>query len=141
MATARTTPIEYALGRNPIPRLCAAWQGAVVGLMLLFLNLVCVSTSAAQEHAWTQLVPVARFGQSMAFDGARGVALFFGGNPNGFVVNSVSRETWAWNGTSWAYRAGNGPSARYGHAMAYDPARAVTVLFGGTNNSTRNNET
>src|SRR5437762_7486543 len=32
---------------------------------------------------------------------------------------------------TWTQRPVSGPSPRYLHAMAYDPARAVTVLFGG----------
>src|SRR5690242_17994803 len=32
---------------------------------------------------------------------------------------------------AWAQRGVNGPSARSNHAMAYDTARGVTVLFGG----------
>ena len=31
----------------------------------------------------------------------------------------------------WAQRAVSGPSGRHAHAMAFDSARAVTVLFGG----------
>jgi len=33
----------------------------------------------------------------------------------------------------WTLRATTGPPAQYGHAMAYDSARGVTVLFGGYN--------
>jgi Protein kinase domain/Galactose oxidase, central domain len=36
----------------------------------------------------------------------------------------------AWAGPAWRVVAGPGPSARWGHAMAYDPARGV-VLHGG----------
>src|SRR5207249_2812034 len=39
--------------------------------------------------------------------------------------------TWEWNGTAWVQRAVVGPSPRVGHAMAYDAARGVTILFGG----------
>lgn len=37
-------------------------------------------------------------------------------------------------GPQWVRRTTNGPSARSDHAMAYDSARRVTVLFGGFNN-------
>lgn len=36
----------------------------------------------------------------------------------------------AWDGVGWEAFS-SGPSARTGHALAYDAARAVTVLFGG----------
>jgi hypothetical protein len=41
---------------------------------------------------------------------------------------------------SWTLRATTGPSPRYAHAIAYDSARGVTVLFGGWDGS-RNGET
>jgi hypothetical protein len=43
---------------------------------------------------------------------------------------------------TWTQRMVNGPSARLGHAMAYDSARRVTVLFGGyTTDASPNSET
>ena len=41
-------------------------------------------------------------------------------------VAAAQAQTIAWN-----VRPALGPSARYHHAMAYDAARGVTVLFGG----------
>src|SRR5262249_30195848 len=41
-------------------------------------------------------------------------------------------DTWAWNGTSWTeFHPGAHPSQRHLHAMAYDPLRRRSVLFGG----------
>src|SRR5262249_24561623 len=40
-------------------------------------------------------------------------------------------DTWEWNGATWTQRPIVGV-ARFGHAMAYDSARGVTVLFGGS---------
>src|SRR5207248_2422650 len=57
---------------------------------------------------------------------ARGVIVLFGGYGGGSLG-----DTWEWNGSAWTQRASSGPSPRYGHAMAYDIARGVTVLFGG----------
>jgi hypothetical protein len=39
--------------------------------------------------------------------------------------------TWEWNGAHWTARQDIGVSARLGHAMAFDAARARIVLFGG----------
>ena len=36
-----------------------------------------------------------------------------------------------YRGAMWTQRMVSGPSARWGHAMAYDAARGVIVLFGG----------
>ncbi|MBI5865398.1 MAG: immunoglobulin domain-containing protein [Planctomycetes bacterium] len=41
----------------------------------------------------------------------------------------------------WTQRVVSGPSARYRHAMAYDAARGVTVLFGGYSGSGRIGDT
>jgi hypothetical protein len=66
-----------------------------------------------------------------AYDSRRGVVVTFGGV---FTqsANPFSDELWEWNGSTFTQRmAAGGPSARNLHAMAYDPARGVTVVFGG----------
>jgi hypothetical protein len=64
----------------------------------------------------------------MTYDIVRRQVVLFGGccpNPNA--------ETWTWNGTSWTLRSpATSPSPRFSHTMAFDAARRVTVLFGGT---------
>jgi hypothetical protein len=49
------------------------------------------------------------------------------------VVAFFGGETWEWDGVTWLLRATTalGPGARGGAALAYDPVRRVTVLFGG----------
>jgi hypothetical protein len=42
-----------------------------------------------------------------------------------------------WDGEAWLLRANTGPTPRLWHAMAYDSARGVTVLFGGYDGSYR----
>jgi len=77
--------------------------------------------------------PSARFMHAMAYDSSRGKVVLFGGSTGG----SYNDETWEWDGTSWARKTPTdpeedwNPSARYGHAMAYDSARGKTVMFGG----------
>lgn len=73
--------------------------------------------------------PSPRWGASMAYDGATGRLLLFGGE------NATSRfgDTWAFNGTAWhQFPTFSAPSPRYGAAMTYDPALQGVVLFGGT---------
>jgi len=41
-------------------------------------------------------------------------------------------DTWTFDGGDWARAAGPGPAARFDTAMAYDEARHVTILFGGS---------
>jgi hypothetical protein len=65
---------------------------------------------------------------AMAYDSARGVAVLFGGQDGGNLLN----DTWEWDGMNWMFRpTAVAPSARDNHRMAYDSARGVTVLFGG----------
>src|SRR5438105_15117931 len=62
----------------------------------------------------------------MCYDTVRGVTLLFGG------FNGVNlRDTWAWNGASWAQVAATGPSGSFRPAMAFDSAGRVAVLQGG----------
>jgi hypothetical protein len=78
--------------------------------------------------------PVARLEHAMAHDPARGRTVLFGGAALlGSSHNTPLGDTWEWDGTSWTQRAAaGGPSPRLEAAMAYDAARAVTVLFGGS---------
>ncbi|MBX3381552.1 MAG: hypothetical protein KF805_15760 [Phycisphaeraceae bacterium] len=66
-----------------------------------------------------------------------GASIAFGGS-----TGTYSGETWGWDGTGWTKRATTGPLARYLHAVAFDSARGVTVLFGGdTETAPYNGET
>ncbi len=85
--------------------------------------------------------PSPRSDHAMAYDSARRVTVLFGGDTGGGAGGTLSDETWEWNGTAWTRRIVAGPAARSQHAMAYDAARGVTVLFGGYRNGVENGET
>jgi hypothetical protein len=98
---------------------------------------------------WQQLSPVTsppeRYGPRLAADTARNVVVLFGGLgynwalPNPFVPLN---DTWEWNGSNWIQRfPSTTPPARYGHALAYDVGRGVTVMFGGTGATTNHADT
>jgi hypothetical protein len=74
--------------------------------------------------------PGPRVGSTMVFDAARGRMVMFGGATS-FQDLQRYRDTWTWDGTSWAQRATSGPSPRWRHAMAFDSRRSRVVLFGG----------
>ncbi len=89
---------------------------------------------------WTQVStatsPPPRQQHAMAFDVKRGVIVVFGGNA-AVGTNALLRDTWEFDGTSWTNRTlATGPSARAGHAMAYDPIRQRVLVFGGDVGST-----
>jgi hypothetical protein len=75
----------------------------------------------------------------MAFDSDRHVMVLFGGiTPSGL---SQYGDTWEYDGVNWSQSAASGPNSRHAHAMAYDPIRHRTVLFGGLDGSTRLGDT
>ncbi len=75
-------------------------------------------------------VPKARAGHAMAYDGARGRVVLFGGQ---WGIARELDDLWEWDGHAWHRMelTGSTPSARSGHAMAYDAAAGFVVLFGG----------
>jgi hypothetical protein len=93
------------------------------------------------KFAWTQLVPPAapsaRYDSAMIWDDKRSRAVLFGGMQKGQadVDGTPMQDTWEWDPAKlvWTERTASGPkpSVRYGHAMAYDPGRGMTVLVGG----------
>jgi hypothetical protein len=77
---------------------------------------------------WTQMAdigPAPRAAFGAVYNGAN--ILLFGG------TNFMERfgDSWTWDGKHWTQRQDIGPSKRASHAMAYDPSRKRTVLFGG----------
>lgn len=82
--------------------------------------------------------PSPRANHAMAFDSWRNVTVLFGGSFSSFSTSATAlcgttcnRETWEWDGVSWALRSTTGPLERNLHAMAFDSKRGVTVMFGG----------
>lgn len=77
------------------------------------------------------LAPHGRASHAMAYDSQRHVATLFGGfySPPVTYLN----DTWEWDGAAWTQVSPAAtPAARRGAAMAYDSARGVSVLFGGS---------
>lgn len=79
------------------------------------------------------VLPPTRSGGAIAVDTQANEGVLFGGFPaNPSVPGALLDDTWVWNGSSWQVRApASHPSARAGHALAYDPVRDRVVLFGG----------
>lgn len=76
--------------------------------------------------------PERRRGCAMAYDAERQVVVMFGGSAGTTQGSPTFRETWTWNGTTWALVSTGGPSGREAHQMVYDNARKKVLLFGGT---------
>ena len=77
----------------------------------------------------------------LAFDSDRNKVVLFGGERTGSVQIG---DTWEYDGVTatWTQRSTpSGPIARSNVAMAYDPVRRETVLFGGKTGSGADAET
>jgi hypothetical protein len=74
--------------------------------------------------------PEARLHTAIAYDSRRDRLVLFGGIKD---RETSFGDTWEWNGETWREVAtgDNGPGIRDHHAMVYDEARGVTVLFAG----------
>ncbi len=92
--------------------------------------------------SWSSLnssSPSARSFVQMAYDGATGQMVLFGGQ-GGAGNSSFFGGTYLWGGTAWtkvlsasATDTSTTPSERAFGAMAYDPASKQLILFGGQN--------
>jgi len=93
------------------------------------------------QGEWKQLqpssAPSARYDSALVWDSQRSLAVLFGGmeKPQAGLMGVPKQDIWEWDPATqnWSERTTTGlkPSSRYGHAMAYDPGRGVTVLVGG----------
>jgi hypothetical protein len=84
---------------------------------------------------WTQIKadgPSPRAEAAIAFDSRRGRVVLFGGHNRVGPAGSRLGDTWEWDGKRWTEMKVTGPSARNSAALAYDSARGISVLFGGS---------
>ena len=87
--------------------------------------------------------PVGRWFHALTYDSARGVTILFGGLNAGVWFSN----TWEYDGVSWREvtpidpEGDSSPVGRFAHAMAYDTARGVTILFGGFDGSSHLSDT
>ncbi len=94
------------------------------------------STFVVNNNVWQPRIslfnPTLRTGHQLAFDGARGDSVMFGGRD---LLGNALGDTWVFANDQWSYRPTPSPTARSGHRMCFDAARGVVVLFGGKDGS------
>ncbi len=86
---------------------------------------------------WRELTsaPSARKGAVGVYDSHRGVLVVWGGIPDQ-EDEATDGLTWEFDGTSWTSNDSQPtPIAKVGHAMVYDEANEVVVLYGGTSST------
>ncbi len=132
-------------GQSPSPRaLPAITFDAIRNTVLLFGGRSAMFAELADTWEWNGVTwilrqplhqPPGRSGAAMAYDSVRQRAVLFGGSC--FQSGPCWRgDTWEWDGVDWLDRTQPwpvpAPTGRWSHGMAYDAARARTVLFGGS---------
>ena len=87
-------------------------------------------TSMFDGTGWTTIVPEpSRCCMAGAYDRLRNRFVLHGGSP---APRQAVGDTLEFDGTAWRPVAVSGPSARMQAALAFDAARGVAVLFGGS---------
>jgi hypothetical protein len=95
-------------------------------------------TQACLTVACQGILPTARDRGGLVYDTFRQATVLFGGVqdiPMMGTTPATSHEqgdTWSWDGNNWTALNVKGPDARHGFGMAFDSARRLTTLFGGS---------
>lgn len=104
-----------------------------------FAGIALTATSSIADSWDIQSIiesaPMPRASAAMVFDLNTNRSTLFGGGYS-LATGSALNDTWEWNGIQWINKKPLlSPSARTGHAMAYDSGRGKIVLYGGQDNS------
>ena len=154
--TARSAPISppsrvhHALAYDAVRHVAVLFGGASYGGGHAFgtsMNDTWTGTEAGWVRRDLSLAttrPRARWGHALAYHAARDRVILFGG---AYVDASGTHElgdTWELDGSTWTWTRvmpPTSPPIRRHHALAYDAARGVVLLFGGTGGSLRGDDT
>jgi hypothetical protein len=120
--------LSLLLDRSGDPR-----RRAALASFLLLACFGCEASLRAQvPPSWMPSPqPTARAYHKLAFDTARQRLVMFGGSSPG--LPACHDETWERQATDWQrVPTSSPPPGRCDHAMAYDPVRRNTVVFGGS---------
>ena len=123
-----TAWIEVGAAPGSMPLLAFdAARGLTVGL-------IGSATWTWDGATWRQIAvagPTSARDSALAYDAQRARIVRFGGYRDGTGSSQID-ETWEWDGASWSLVSPLArPSARGGHALAYDSRRGRIVLYGG----------
>jgi hypothetical protein len=138
---------------EPLPRSEASMAyDAARDQMLLFGGIGKDGNALADTWAWDgtnwqmlnpATTPPARSQANLAYDVAHQRLILFGGLlPTEGKFESVTNDTWTWDGANWqALASAEAPEARSQASMTYDTAHQRLVLFGGFDGNGMINDT
>ena len=103
---------------------------AIQALLACVALLSVAPDALAQCVRWLAVYPPVINEFAMTYDAQRQRVVAFGGQ--GPDIDGLTNQLWEWDGSLWTNQTPvYGPQVRRSHAMAYDAARRVHVLFGG----------
>ncbi|GEM_PF-1724497 len=138
---ARLTPPNSPLARDAHGMAYDAGRHVAVTFGGRTANDLLADTWVWDGYSWSDATPAApnqspaaRAHHSMVYDTTHGVVVLYGGFS---YFTEPLNDIWTWDGSMWAKSTPSTPipSPRFGHGMAYDEARGVSVLFGGYDNT------
>jgi hypothetical protein len=141
LAAARLGQVAWIAPQGESPESARGLRKGLRLGSLAWIVLMAAAVSAAAlgpKPAWRRVqpahIPPGRTDAALTYDSGRSVAVLFGGTTSWSETTgwkSVA-DTWEWDGADWTeMRPAQHPSPRYAAGLAYDPARQVSVLFGG----------
>jgi len=101
------------------------------------------TAGAQQQPVWEPVPELCyRWDPAIAYDPVRQRSVLFGGRYSNGHGQTYLQDTWEWDGTRWSQRTPlHSPPGRSLAAMAFDPVRGTTILFGGADGTTGFSET
>ncbi|HEV8065610.1 MAG TPA: kelch repeat-containing protein, partial [Acidimicrobiales bacterium] len=127
-ATSPPPRLGAVMAYDPASQDLVLFGGETTGFAYLADTWTWDGTNWAEASPTTSPPPLA--GASMAYDAASGQMILFGGYDN--LRGPSYNETWSWDGSTWTELSpAHSPPELNQAAMAYDPATATIVMFGG----------
>lgn len=148
-AAAKLGLVTWALPAGETSYTAPAWGkrlGILSKVLIVLMASTVIITAVSVPRPYWQVIqaenmPPARTEAALAYDTSRSTAVLFGGAISWTQTTdwTSANDTWEWNGNEWnQLYPEHAPPSRLGAGMAFDEARGVTVLFGGSGQDAAN---
>ena len=124
---------NFAMAYDPADQEVVLFGGAIPATTTYYGD-----TWAFHQGEWLELSadpsPGPRAGSAMAYDGADGYLILFGGTEDYQCATCDLEDTWKFSAGEWTILVPFAPlGPRYGDGLTYDSALGAVLLFGGWN--------